>query len=160
MLSTDREHAQRQVVQNCETCVQIGRPAPSRKVSPIRIFAEFNQTVQVDFMFITLWNSPLTLFHIVDLATAYSTAQIVPSRYLDHAAYVFELQWISAHGAASSLAADPEFARTGFKQLLALHHIIFAEEQHADIRRPDVSKERMVFSALSVTVSLSFIHPL
>jgi hypothetical protein len=127
MLSSDREHALRQVVQNCEICVQIGRPAPSRKVSPIRIVAEFNQTVQVDFMFITLRNSPLTLFHIVDSATAYSTAQIVPSRDLYHAAYVFESQWISAHGAPSSLAADPEFARTGFKHLLASHHILFAE---------------------------------
>jgi hypothetical protein len=127
MLSSDRERALRQVVQNCEICVQIGRPAPSRKVSPIRIVADFNQTVHVDFMFITLRSSPLTLFHIVDSATACSTAQIVPSRDLDHAAYVFESQWIGAHGAPSSLAADPEFARSGFQQLLATHHVIFAE---------------------------------
>jgi hypothetical protein len=107
MLTPERERALRQVVSNCEICVQVGRPAPSRKVSPIRIVAEFNQTVQVDFMFITLRNIPLTLFHIFDSATAYSTAQIVPSRDLYHAANVFESQWISAHGAPSSLAADP-----------------------------------------------------
>jgi hypothetical protein len=127
MLTPERELALRQVVRNCEICVRVGRPAPSRKVSPIRIVADFNQTVQVGFMFITLRNIPLTLFHIVDSATAYSTAQIVPSRDLYHAANVFESQRISAHGALSSLAADPEFARTGFKQLLAAHHILFAE---------------------------------
>ena len=70
MLSSEREHALKQVVQNCDICVQVGRPAPSRKVSPIRIVAEFNQTVQVDFMFITIRDSPLKLFHIVDSATA------------------------------------------------------------------------------------------
>ena len=127
MLSSEREHALKQVVQNCDICVQVGRPAPSRKVSPIRIVAEFNQTVQVDFMFITIRDSPLTLFHIVDSATAYSTAHIVPSRDLDHAAHVFESQWISNHGAPSSLAADPEFARTAFQKLLTMHHIVFAE---------------------------------
>jgi hypothetical protein len=78
-------------------------------------------------MFISLRNVPLTLFHIFDSATAYSTAHIVQSRDLDHAAHVFESQWISAHGAPSSLEADPEFARTGFKNLLAAHHIVFAE---------------------------------
>jgi hypothetical protein len=127
MLTPSREFALRKAVQNCEICVQVGRPAPSRKISPIRVVAEFNQTVQVDFMFITLRNVSLTLFHIVDSATAYSTAQIVPSRDLEHAAHLFETLWISAHGAPSSLAADPEFARTVFKQLLDAHHIIFAE---------------------------------
>jgi hypothetical protein len=78
-------------------------------------------------MFISLRNVPLTLFHIVDSATAYSKAHIVPSRDLYHTAKVFESQWISAHGAPSSLAADPEFARTGFKNLLEAHHIVFAE---------------------------------
>jgi hypothetical protein len=71
MLTPIREIALNQVVRNCEICVQVGRPAPSRKISPIRTVAEFNQTVQVDLMFITLRNVSLTLFHIVDSATAY-----------------------------------------------------------------------------------------
>ena len=127
MLTPKLERALRHTVDNCAICVQVGRPSPSRKVSPARVVAEFNQTVHVDFMFISLRNIPLTLFHIVDSATAYSTAHIVSSRDLDHAAHVFESQWIAAHGAPSTLAADPEFARTGFKKLLAAHHIIFAE---------------------------------
>ena len=127
MLTPKLERALRHTVDNCAICVQVGRPSPSRKVSPARVVAEFNQTVHVDFMFISLRNIPLTLFHIVDSATAYSTAHIVSSRDLDHAAHVLESQWIAAHGAPSTLAADPEFARTGFKKLLAAHHIIFAE---------------------------------
>jgi hypothetical protein len=84
ILSSGHERSLRQAVQNCDNCVQVGRPAPSHKVSPIRIVAEFNQTVQVDFMFITIRKFLLTLFHIVDSATAYSTAQIAPSRDLDN----------------------------------------------------------------------------
>jgi hypothetical protein len=78
-------------------------------------------------MFITIRDCLLTLFHIVDSATAYSTAQIVPSRDLDNSAHVFESQCISNHGAPSSLAADPEFARIFFKRFLTMHQIIFAE---------------------------------
>jgi cation transport ATPase len=70
MLTPERERASRQISSNCELCVYVGRPTPSRKVSPIRIVAEFNQSVQVDYMFITLLNIPLTLFHIVDSSTA------------------------------------------------------------------------------------------
>jgi hypothetical protein len=127
MLTPERERSLRQTVDNCAICVQVGRPTPSRNVSPARVVAEFNQAIHVDFMFISLQNVPLTLFHIVDSSTAYSTAHIVPSRDLDHAAQMFESQSISAHGAPSSLAADPEFARTGFKNLLAAHHILYAE---------------------------------
>jgi hypothetical protein len=105
----------------------LNRGGPTRTLTQARVVAEFNQTVHVDFMFISLRNVPLALFHIVDSATAYSIAHIVPSRDLDHAAQVFESKWISAHGAPSSLAADPEFARTGFMILLEAHHIVFAE---------------------------------
>jgi hypothetical protein len=127
MLAPERERELRKTVDNCAICVQVGRSTPSRKVSPARVVAKFSQTVHVDFKFISLRNVPLALFHIVDSATAYSTAHIVPSRDLDHAAHVFESQWISGHVALSSLAADPEFSRTGFKNLLAAHHIVFAE---------------------------------
>jgi hypothetical protein len=127
MLTPECERALRKTVDNCAICVQVGRPTPSRNVSPARVVADLNQTVHVDFMFISLRNVPFTLFYIVDSATAYSTAHIVSSRDLDHAAHVLESQRISAHGAPSSLAADPEFARTGFKNLLSAHHIAFAE---------------------------------
>jgi hypothetical protein len=54
MLTPERERALRQTVDNCAICVQVGRPTPSRKVSPARVVAEFNQTVHVDFMFVSL----------------------------------------------------------------------------------------------------------
>jgi hypothetical protein len=108
-------------------------------------------------MFITIRDSPLTLFHIVYSATAYSTAQIVPSRDLYKAAHVLESQWISNHGAPSSLAADPEFARIAFKRLLTMHHIVSQNDQHADIRRPDVLRGKMAFSDQYFTFSLLLI---
>jgi hypothetical protein len=96
-------------------------------VSPIRVVAEFNQTVHIDFMFITIRDRSLIILHIVDSATAFSVAVVVPSRDLNYAASQFEEQWICIHGAPSSLAADPEFARLSFKNILDRHHIIFAE---------------------------------
>jgi hypothetical protein len=111
MLTKERESDLKKLIAKCEKCVQVGRPTPSRKVSPVRVVAEFNQTVHIDFMFITIRDTALILLQIVDSATAFSVACIVPSRDLSHAASQFEENWICIHGAPSSVAADPEFAR-------------------------------------------------
>jgi hypothetical protein len=108
-------------------CVQVGRRTPARKLSPIRVVAEFNRTIHIDFMFITIRDTSVIILHIVDSATAFSVAVFVPSRDLSHAASQFEEQWICFHVAPFSLAADPEFARLSFKIILDKHHIIFAE---------------------------------
>jgi hypothetical protein len=81
MVSSDLERALRQFVQNCNISVQIGSP-PLHEVSPIREVAEFNQAVQIYVMFITLRNYPLTIFHIVDSATAHPIAHTASSRDL------------------------------------------------------------------------------
>jgi hypothetical protein len=78
-------------------------------------------------MFITIRDTAFILLHIVDSATAFSVASIVPSRDLSHAASQFEENWICIHGSPSSVAADPEFARVNFKNILDKHHILFAE---------------------------------
>jgi hypothetical protein len=78
-------------------------------------------------MFITISDTSVILLHIVYSATAFSVACSVPSRDLRHAASQFEENWIFIHGAPSSLAADPEFARVSFKNILDKHHILFAE---------------------------------
>jgi hypothetical protein len=157
----------RQFVQNCNIFVQVGRAALSRKLSPIRIVAEFNQTVQVDFIFITIRNSPFTLFHSIVSATAYSTAQIVPSRDLDNVAHVFQSQWIRNYGASSSLATDPDFARTGFQKFLTMNHIIFAElparrhqktgcvERKNGVLRPILHRLALAYNSSPVSVIIS-----
>jgi hypothetical protein len=127
MLTQERESDLRKVIAECEICVQVGRPTPSRKVSPVRVVSEFNQTVHIYFMFIDIRDTAVILLHIVDYATAFSVACIVPSRDLSHAASQFEENWICIHGAPSSLAADPEFARVHCKNILDKHHILFAE---------------------------------
>jgi hypothetical protein len=86
MLKKAHVTALKQVVAECEICVQVGRPTPSRKVSPIRVFAEFNLTVHIDFMFITIRDTSVIVLHIVDSATAFSVAVVVPSHDLIHAA--------------------------------------------------------------------------
>jgi hypothetical protein len=127
MLTKKRESALRQVIAECEICVQVGRPTPSRKVSPVRVVADFNQTVHIDFMFITIRDRALILLHIVDSATAFSVACIVQSRNLSHTASQFEENWICIHGAPSSLETDSYFARVSFNNILEKHHILFAE---------------------------------
>jgi hypothetical protein len=103
VLKKERESALRKLIAEWEICVQVGRPTPSRKESPVRVVAEFNQAVHIDFMFITIRDTALILLHIVDSATAFSVACIVPSRDLSHAAGQFEENWICIHGAPFSL---------------------------------------------------------
>jgi hypothetical protein len=78
-------------------------------------------------MFITVRDTALILLHIVDSATSFSVAFIVPSRDLSHASSQFEENCICIHGAPSSLAADPEFDHVHFKNIIDKHHILFAE---------------------------------
>ena len=101
MLKKERESALRKVIADCEVCVQFGQPAPSRKVSPVCVVAEFNQTLHIDFMFITIRDTAVILLHIVDSATAFYVACTVPSRDLSHAAREFEENWICINGAPS-----------------------------------------------------------
>jgi hypothetical protein len=72
-------------------------------------------------------DTAVILLHIVDFATAFSDACIVPSRDLSYAASQLEENWICTHGAISSLAADHEFALVNFKNVLDKHHISFDE---------------------------------
>jgi hypothetical protein len=95
MLTKAHVTALKQDVAECEICVQVGRPTPSREVSPIRVIAEFNQTVHIYFMFITIRDTSVVILHIFDSATAFSVAVVVPSRDLSHAANRLEEQWIA-----------------------------------------------------------------
>jgi hypothetical protein len=130
MPKKEREYALRQLIAECKICVQVERPKPSRKVSPIRVVAEFNQTVHIDFMFITLRDTALIMLHVLDSANVFSVAWIVSSRGLSHAASQFKENWICIHGAPASLAAYPEFARVNLKNILDNHHILFAKRPY------------------------------
>jgi hypothetical protein len=127
MLTKEIESDLRKFIADYDICAQVGRPTPSRKVSPGRVVAEFNQTKHIDFMFITISDTSVILLHIVDSDTAFFIALSVPTRDLWHAGSQFEENWIFIHGASSSLAADPEFARVHFNNILDKHHILFAE---------------------------------
>jgi hypothetical protein len=118
--------ALKQVVKDCDICPQIGRPLPSCKISLTRVSSDFNTTVHVDYMFIVIRDKPLVVSHMVDSNTAYSAACLVPSRDLLCAARKFESAWIHVHGAPSSVAADPEFSRAPFQDLLQKYFISFA----------------------------------
>lgn len=102
--------------QNCTSCQQTGRPVNSRKISFSRILSEFNDTVQIDFFFVSeLSKSPI--LHFVDVSTAFSAAQLMDSREMDNAVRSFESQWINIHGAPTHVSADVEFLNKFAKQL-------------------------------------------
>jgi hypothetical protein len=116
-------------------------------------------------MFITIRDTAVILLHIVDSATDFSVACIVPSRDLSHAASQFEDNWICIHGVPSSLAADPELARVHLKRILDKHHILFSERparRHQETgcveRKNDVIRQIIHRLALADNISpLSFI---
>jgi hypothetical protein len=85
--------ALRDVVAKCDVCVRVGRPKPGRKLSITRLVSNFNDSVQVDFLFVQL--SPdehiSVIFHMVDASTAYSETSLVTSRDLVLAAAALKI---------------------------------------------------------------------
>jgi len=60
----------------CTACKATGRPVHSSKVSFSRILAEFNDHLQVDFLFVReLGNTPI--LHMIDRATAFSATALM-----------------------------------------------------------------------------------
>jgi hypothetical protein len=109
------------------TYVCVGRPKPSRKLSISRLVSSFNDSIQVDFLFVQLCTDEKTsvIFHMVDASTAYSETSLVISRDLLIAAEAFENRWILHHGAPISLSPDPEFNRKNFQNMLTLYGITY-----------------------------------
>lgn len=107
----------------CTSCREVGRPYNSKKVSFKKVFAGFNDSVQIDFCYVTeLSKNPI--LHVVDTSTGYSATRLCDTRYMDEAMVSLEEIWIHIHGSPRSLSADPEFLNK-FTKDLNYYHIQF-----------------------------------
>ena len=110
------------VVENCSGCPQVGRPLANTQLSLRKALRNFNEEVQVDFMYV----DGDIILHLCDSGHAYSDGEEVTDRGLKQAASIFERKWIHVHGAPKVVAGDPEFNRGEFKKLLDRHAIQFS----------------------------------
>ena len=110
------------VVANCSGCPQVGRPLANTQLSLRKALRNFNEEVQVDFLYV----DGDIILHLCDSGHGYSDGEEVTDRSLKQAAIIFERKWIHVHGAPEIVAADPEFNRGDFKALLRRHTIQFS----------------------------------
>ena len=116
-------------LKKCTSCKTTGRPLNSKKVSFDKILREFNEHVQIDFLFIEeLGSGPI--LHARDKATGYSETVRLSSRDLDDAAAAFSRIWIDSHGPPKIVSADREFFKSSFRTFLK-DHLITLEERPA-----------------------------
>ena len=111
-------------VESCNSCKITGKPLHNKKVSLNKVLREFNDDVQMDFMWIKkLTNSPI--LHIRDSYSGYSAALISENREMDLASYNFQINWINVNGPPTSVSADQEFDNEDFKKALKTYDISF-----------------------------------
>ena len=116
----------------CISCPQTGRPLNNRQISLRRELSAMNVCVQIDYVFARVKTSQRIFLHMVDAKGKYSEVEHVESRSLENASQVFETNWIHNHGEPQAVAADPEFARRPFTDVLKTHSI---HMQHRPARR-------------------------
>lgn len=111
-------------VESCNSCKVTGKPLHNKKISLNKVLREFNDDVQLDFMWIKkLTNSPI--LHIRDSYSGYSAALITENREMDLASYNLQIYWININGPPTSVSADLEFDNDDFKKALKTYDISF-----------------------------------
>lgn len=113
------------VSDECTVCVGSSRPQPSAKLSLTHVNEEFNNEVQVDFVFIQIKDTKYTCLYLVDTGTAFSECVITSSRKTDTIITTLNQEWILKHGAPAKLSADEEFSSGILTTFLSTHKICF-----------------------------------
>lgn len=78
-LSPSMEEALKGAFEKRSSCTSTGLPLQSRTISFSRIIAEFNDNLQVDFLFV-IETSDFPILHTVDSDIGYSETSAIPSR--------------------------------------------------------------------------------
>ena len=93
------------VVATCGTCRLWTRPGV-RSVTSTRLSTQFNESVQVDLLFVKHY----TILHMIDSCIRWSAAQVIPSREFDAIMTGMELIWFRQYGFPQELVSDREGA--------------------------------------------------
>ncbi|CAE7553939.1 RE2 [Symbiodinium sp. CCMP2456] len=97
-----------QITDTCTVCRTWARPGP-KSVASSHLPACFNAELQVDLLFIR----EHVILHMIDVATRFVVAKIVPSRETNDILTALQEAWVSLFGPPSTIVADQEGALSG-----------------------------------------------
>ena len=114
MLENDLEKQIRSVSENCEVCIKYKRPTP-RPVVSVQMAEKFNEVIAMDLKQV---RQHLVLV-IVDLATRYCAASVIPNKSARTVIGSIFRNWISLFGAPKKLLSDNglEFNNNDMREL-------------------------------------------
>ena len=97
-----------QITDTCTVCRTWARPGP-KSVASSHLPTAFNAELQVDLLFIR----EHVILHMIDVATRFVVAKIVPSRETNDVLTALQEAWFSLFGPPSMIVADQEGALSG-----------------------------------------------
>ena len=114
MLDNDIEKQIRSVTKNCEVCIKYKRPA-ARPVVSAQMAEKFNKVIAMDLKQV---RQHLVLV-MVDLATRYCVASVIPNKFAKTVVGGIFRNWISLFGAPRKLLSDNglEFNNSDMREL-------------------------------------------
>ena len=80
MMTAELGKAIEEVCAACEVCTKNGAPKHSSKVSLTPVNEEFNEELQLHFLFLKLRRTRVTVVNLTDAGTGYSEFRIAPNR--------------------------------------------------------------------------------
>lgn len=83
-----------EVFNNWQVCKKTGTPLNSNKVYFNTINLDFNEDLQIDFLFIEELGS-MPILYMVDMETSLSDTVIMASRNLSDAAAIIKIRWFN-----------------------------------------------------------------
>ena len=113
------------VVHKCTSCKRSGRPIHARKVSFTRVLSDFNEHLQVDFLFIReLQNLPI--LNMVDVETGISATSLMSSRDMEDASRMIKTKWFDVNGPPGMLSGDLELDNPVIRGLCTAAQVKYA----------------------------------
>ena len=97
-----------QITDTCTVCRTWARPGP-KSVASSHLPTAFNAELQVDLLFIR----EHVILHMIDVATRFVVAKVVPSRETNDVLTALQEAWVSLFGPPSMIVADQEGALSG-----------------------------------------------
>lgn len=124
-LTPELDHSLKSVANACEICSGHRRPSFTRKVSISRINSQFNEEIQIDFVWISVRDQQFVCLHIIDTFSSFSEPQIAPNCSQNFTIASIKNIWIYKHGEPQKLSGDQEFDKSGVHALCNRNSITF-----------------------------------
>lgn len=106
------EDAIRDTCTQCNVFERSGPPAPLRKISLTHDNQNFNDGIQVDFLFVRIRRTIFSVIQFCDAGTVYSEGSFLKNRKSITVLNQFGQLWGHRHGVPNHISGDEELSRT------------------------------------------------